>query len=34
MAVLKFWPEVKATRLIDIFNAAYLNQFFHLKGTL
>ena len=30
----KFWPEVKITRLIDIFSAAFSNQFFHLKRTL
>ena len=30
----KFWPEVKITRLIDIFSAVFLNQFFHLKQTL
>ena len=30
----KFWPEVKITRLIDIFSAVFSNQFFHLKRTL
>ena len=30
----KFWPEVKLTRLIDIFSAVFSNQFFHLKRTL
>ena len=30
----KFWPEVKITRLIDIFNAVFSNQFFYLKWTL
>ena len=29
----KFWPEVKITRLIDIFSAVFSNQFFHLKRT-
>ena len=29
-----FWPEVKITRLIDIFSAVFSNQFFHLKWTL
>ena len=27
----KFWPEVKITRLIDIFSAVFWNQFFHGK---
>ena len=27
----KFWPEVKITRLIDIFSAVFAN---HLKWTL
>ena len=30
----KFWPEVKITRLIDIFSAVFSNQVFHLKRTL
>ena len=30
----KFRPEVKITRLIDIFSAVFSNQFFHLKRTL
>ena len=30
----KSWPEVKITRLIDIFSAVFSNQFFHLKWTL
>ena len=33
MAVLKLWPEVKITRLIDIFTAVFSNQFFQLKRT-
>ena len=30
----KFLPEVKITRLIDIFSAGSSNQFFHLRRTL
>ena len=30
----KFWSEMKITRLIDIFRAAFSNQCFHLKRTL
>jgi len=26
-----FWPEVKITRLIEIFNAVFSNQFFPLR---
>ena len=28
----KFWPEVKITRLIDIFSAVFSNQFFSLEA--
>ena len=27
----RFWPEVKITRLIDIFGAVFSNQFFHFS---
>ena len=28
----KFWPELKITRLIDIFSAVFSNQFFSLEA--
>ena len=28
----KFWPEVKITRLIDIFSAVFSNQFISLEA--
>ena len=32
MAVLRFWPEVKIIRLIDILSAVFKKQFFSLEG--
>ena len=28
----KFWPEVKLTRLIDIFSAVFWNHFFSVEA--